>query len=1074
MKLAVHGKRTLSLAIAAAMAVSLCSPAMAQSATPETAVVEESAGEGAGNFETDEADKLNAQLMTLDNGGEDAESTVTANDDNVAMIGDTGYETLTAAIDAVADNTPTTITLQKDVNEGTVTIPANKIITIELNGHTVAVSGAYTAIVNSGDLTLQDSTGNGGVSATDAHGSCVGLDNNAKNARLTIKSGKYDANDGTILTGKATGATINIEGGEFYSADNAVIMGNGSEREGEPNTINISGGTFTGAIRSEGYIACGIYAPWKDIVTVSGGTFDITDGAGIVARAGSVTVSGDATFNVTGNMQGWVGDKSQELPCSVFVFDNTNPAYPAVTDSDKIKVEGGNFKADVDVIAVLSDEDTNKRVEVTGGTFSSDPSAFVPENCTVTPESDGRFTVAPLNAENAVAQIGDRFYSSLVDAIANVNKGETIALLKDVDNAEGVSVPSGSEFTVDFGGHTYTLNQPGAGSPNTETNGFQFLKDSNITLKDGTIRISEQNGHGGAGKPIGRIIQNYADLTLENMQIYAANQWTDENYALSFNCGNITFTGNTSVYTTNPANTIAFDVCYWLDGGYTEGTYVTFDENYTGTIEGLIEYNSTDPAKGTLTINGNGQFQGVKLSSESVNGVTISITGGNFAVDPSDYLADGKTVVAGDQAGYPFKVTDAAANSEPAEVVLEEPKVENPAANDETATDEEKQLAVDLGEKLDNVTVEQDELRLAAYTVANENTVTEDEGKDELKTAGISVGDKDVSIVVQPYLDITLTDTQISDDTQNFTLDITPMYRKVATTDADNVIVKGETVADETANAVVLGEPAELSVTRPVEITVPLTPDFTDNDTLLVHHRKDDGTRYVYDGTVSEGKDNVTFTNPNGFSLFTISTDLRKAVITLDGVQTTLTAEDLGQPLPGAEKPGYTFQGLAFDGVEGTWTVLTEDLLDKLAELYKGEPIVATAVYTQNPAGESGDTNNSETPASTPAPTPAPTPVQDDGTVYYTCPACGYHDWTATADGYQCDHCAYLESAKQLSSYGNVKGVYEPKAAAAGSAAAQSAIPQTSDESNPALWAMLCALSAAALLGLGIVHRKRQ
>ena len=36
-----------------------------------------------------------------------------------------------------------------------------------------------------------------------------------------------------------TGATINIEGGEFYSADNAVIMGNGSEREGEPNKMCI-------------------------------------------------------------------------------------------------------------------------------------------------------------------------------------------------------------------------------------------------------------------------------------------------------------------------------------------------------------------------------------------------------------------------------------------------------------------------------------------------------------------------------------------------------------------------------------------------------------------------------------------------------------------------------------------------------------------------------------------------------------------------------------------------------------------------------------------------------------------
>ena len=49
---------------------------------------------------------------------------------------------------------------------------------------------------------------------------------------------------------------------------------------------------------------------------------------------------------------------------------------------------------------------------------------------------------------------------------------------------------------------------------------------------------------------------------------------------------------------------------------------------------------------------------------------------------------------------------------------------------------------------------------------------------------------------------------------------------------------------------------------------------------------------------------------------------------------------------------------------------------------------------------------------------------------YYTCPACGYHDWTATDEGYRCDECGYLESVKQLSGYGNVKGVYEPRLAA--------------------------------------------
>lgn len=52
-------------------------------------------------------------------------------------------------------------------------------------------------------------------------------------------------------------------------------------------------------------------------------------------------------------------------------------------------------------------------------------------------------------------------------------------------------MPSGKNFTIDFGGHAYTLKDPGAGSAGTESNGFQFLKDSTITLKNGTVRIAE-------------------------------------------------------------------------------------------------------------------------------------------------------------------------------------------------------------------------------------------------------------------------------------------------------------------------------------------------------------------------------------------------------------------------------------------------------------------------------------------------------------------------------------------------------------------------------------------------------
>ena len=89
-----------------------------------------------------------------------------------------------------------------------------------------------------------------------------------------------------------------------------------------------------------------------------------------------------------------------------------------------------------------------------------------------------------------------------------------------------------------------------------------------------------------------------------------------------------------------------------------------------------------------------------------------------------------------------------------------------------------------------------------------------------------------------------------------------------------------------------------------------------------------------------------------------------------------------------------------------------------------------------------------------------------DNITYYTCPSCGYHNWTATEAGYRCDHCGYLESTRQLSGYGNVKGSYTPGSSAAAPAA--STIPQTGDESNPVLWTVLLLVSGLALGGLAL------
>ena len=264
------------------------------------------------------------------------------------------------------------------------------------------------------------------------------------------------------------------------------------------------------------------------------------------------------------------------------------------------------------------------------------PASEIQEIAETEKTADG--VVEPIPESERVAAIGNKYYKTLAAAVKEAASGDTITILNDVNEAPGISVPSGKEFTIDFDGHTYTLSNPGAGSTGTETNGFQLLQGSNITFKNGTIRISDKNGSVGSGNPIGRIIQNYANLTLENMQIYAENQAGGEDYALSFNCGDIVFKGDTSIYVTDPENTIVFDICKF--SSY-PSVAVVFDESYTGTIQGTIVYDSPDSTTHTLEIKGNGTFGKIKATHTGTDAAKDAITvySGHYAESVNtDYL----------------------------------------------------------------------------------------------------------------------------------------------------------------------------------------------------------------------------------------------------------------------------------------------------------------------------------------------------------------------------------------------------------------------------------------------------
>ena len=332
----------------------------------------------------------------------------------VAVVDNKGYKTLADAVAAAQGGA--TVKLLANINGQTV-IPADKNIVLDLNGKTMTHTG--TTLYNSGTLVVKDSSADKSGKIVSTGNVGIGVNHNST---TTIEYANIQAQEGAVITGYATGATITIEDGVFTALDNAVVAGNGNKTdkntEGTPervnaNKITINGGTFNGMIKTSGYVACGIYAPWKDNIVVNGGTFNITGGAGIVARGGIVVVN-NGEFNTTGNATGKVGDSRVVVPCSALVFDSA-AKYPSLTNDSKIQINDGKFKSDVDTIKVVKDDaDTNSRVVVGSGYFTTDPSAYCVTGKTgVASDKDGyKYKVGTIEVkdENEIqtgAKVGD-------------------------------------------------------------------------------------------------------------------------------------------------------------------------------------------------------------------------------------------------------------------------------------------------------------------------------------------------------------------------------------------------------------------------------------------------------------------------------------------------------------------------------------------------------------------------------------------------------------------------------------------------------------------------------------------
>ena len=282
---------------------------------------------------------------------------------SVASINGRQFGSIEEAIAAINTNNRK-ITLESDINGPltiTNTLPSHKALTLDLNGHNITSEneGECAVIVKQGEVWLK----NGTIESKRFVG--VKLDSHAKGAKIYLNDCTVKSVQGAVCTGTATGCYIYIYGGSFTATNDAVIAGNGSrnytnttEARDKGNTIIIDKSSKSGIPVINGYtanaanVACGIYAPWKDNITINAAKINIENGVGILSRGGNIVINDAEIITTGGDRIGKVPDGKNDVPCKTVYIDKDRN-YPALENAI-ITIYGGKYSDDAGKIYIPS------------------------------------------------------------------------------------------------------------------------------------------------------------------------------------------------------------------------------------------------------------------------------------------------------------------------------------------------------------------------------------------------------------------------------------------------------------------------------------------------------------------------------------------------------------------------------------------------------------------------------------------------------------------------------------------------------------------------------------------------
>lgn len=335
-----------------------------------------------------------------------------------------------------------------------------------------------------------------------------------------------------------------------------------------------------------------------------------------------------------------------------------------------------------------------------------------------------------------------------------------------------------------------------------------------------------------------------------------------------------------------------------------------------------------------------GKFNGALQVGEATE---LSIFGGDFSSDPSGYLAvsaEGQKYVAGaiNESPYFFRVALVKDNQIP--VVPAVGETAAPSAKELEKTGMTKEAAEAVAAAAQEVAAGDTEIKEAVAPIATGIT---DEKAAKYQQAAVNDVDNVEKIEVRAYLEVKPTAYNGS----AYTLDITPKY---------DVVVVG-TKNGATAKKVV--ETNTLNVTKATEVSVQLPADFvTNTNGLYVQHK---GHEYDATVTANNGVYTANFTNPHGFSPFTIS-KTPQTVATI-GTDKYTSFADAVSAVPANGTIEITGGTSPYTGTANKTFTVKNSTSDDIT--VNGQPIKSnesyTFKYTHSSGGSSGGSSSGKT-----------------------------------------------------------------------------------------------------------------